>query len=85
MRKWYLALLVPFVIGTRLPGQNPDWRAVERDYQDAQEALRSGRDSVALADFEDILRLNPSNAQAHANIGVIYLGRKAYSRAAQEF
>jgi tetratricopeptide (TPR) repeat protein len=69
-----------------LPVQAQDNRKeIELHYQKAQEALRAGESDIAAREFQEILRLQPSNAQAHANLGVIAFTGGNYTQAAQEF
>jgi len=62
-----------------------DWKEIEQHYKQAQEALRDGKSDVAAREFHEILRLQPANAQAHANLGVIAFTGKDYPHASQEF
>ena len=68
-----------------LPSQAQDWKEIELHYRQAQEALRAGKSDVAAREFREILRLQPSNAQAYANLGVIAFTGGDYTQAAQEF
>src|SRR2546429_7233234 len=58
---------------------------IEQHYKKAQEALRAQQDAVAIREFREILRLDPRNASAHANLGVIAFTDKDYVEACQEF
>jgi len=58
---------------------------IEQHYKKAQEALRAKQDAVAIREFREILRLDPRNASAHANLGVIAFTEKDYVQASQEF
>ena len=58
---------------------------IEQHYQKAQEALRAKQDAIAIREFRAILRLDPGNASAHANLGVIAFAEKDYVQACQEF
>jgi Flp pilus assembly protein TadD len=42
---------------------------------------QSGRSGEAEATFDRALAIDPSNAVAKANLGIVYLGRRDYSRA----
>ena len=79
----WLTMLAALTVG--LPVQAQDWKEIELHYRQAQEALRDGRSDVAAHEFREILRLQPSNAQAHANLGVIAFTGKDYAHAAEEF
>ena len=68
-----------------LPSQAQDRKEIELHYKQAQEALRAGKSDVAAREFQEILRLQPSNAQAYANLGVNAFTGGDYTHAAQEF
>jgi tetratricopeptide (TPR) repeat protein len=65
--------------------QAQDWKEIELHYKQAQDALRAGKSDIAAREFQEILRLQPSNAQAHANLGVIAFTGGDYTHASQEF
>ncbi len=65
--------------------QAPNRSEIQRHYQRAKEALQSRQQDVAENEFKEILRLDPQNASAHANLGVIAFARQDYAQAAQEF
>jgi Flp pilus assembly protein TadD len=58
---------------------------LERHFEKAQEALRSDQSAVAEEEFREILHLDPKNASAHANLGVIAYTENDFKRASQEF
>jgi tetratricopeptide (TPR) repeat protein len=68
-----------------LTAQTGNWPEIQQHYKRAQEALQTKQDAVAVREFQEILRLDPRNASAHANLGVIAFNRKDYARASQEF
>ena len=72
-------------IGVAVAMQPQDWKEIEGHYKQAQEALRDGKNDVAAHEFQEILRLQPANAQAHANLGVIAFTSKDYGHAEEEF
>ncbi len=78
-----VAIAAGLCVGLAIQAQ--DWKEIERHYLRAQEALRDGKSEVATQEFREILRLQPSNAQAHANLGVISFTGKDYAGAAKEF
>jgi tetratricopeptide (TPR) repeat protein len=80
-----IILLISLLIGVDASAQIKDWKQIEVHYRNAQAALRAGHDEIATAEFQEILRLDPSSAPAHANLGVIAFTHKDYSRAASEF
>jgi len=65
--------------------QAQDRNEIELHYKRAQEALRAGKSDIAAQEFREILRLQPSNAQAHANLGVIAFTGGNYTLASEEF
>lgn len=69
---------------TGLSAQTGNWPELEQHYRRAQEALQAKQDAIAIREFREILRLDPKNAQAHANLGVIAYTQKNYAQAAQE-
>src|SRR2546426_12087386 len=69
----------------RLAAQTKDWPGIEQHYKKAQEALRAKQDAIAIREFREILRLDPRNASAYANLGVIAFTEKDYAQACQEF
>jgi len=62
-----------------------DWKEVEAHYQRAQEALRNGENEKATSEFREILRIQPTNAQAYANLGVMAFTQKNFDEASREF
>lgn len=78
-----LAVVSGLIIALTVQAQ--DWKEIELHYRQAQEALRDGKSDVAAREFREILRLQPSNAQAHANLGVIAFTSKDYALASEEF
>lgn len=58
---------------------------IEEHYKKGSEALEARQYAVAAEEFRDILRIDPTNASAHANLGEIAFGEKDYAQASQEF
>jgi tetratricopeptide (TPR) repeat protein len=73
------------VTAARLSAQTGNWREIQQHYKRGQEALQSRQDVVAEREFREIVRLDPKNASARANLGVIAFTRKDYTQASQEF
>jgi tetratricopeptide (TPR) repeat protein len=73
------------VATAQLLGQSSNRTEIEQHYKRAQEALQARQDAVASREFREILRLDPRNASAHANLGVIAFTQKNYVQASQEF
>jgi tetratricopeptide (TPR) repeat protein len=84
---WKWSTFVLFALLTvRLAAQNPvDWQEIQKHYKNATNAMQGGQNDAALKEFREILRLDPQNAEAHANIGVIAYTEKEYAQAAEEF
>jgi tetratricopeptide (TPR) repeat protein len=70
---------------TGFAAQSSNWSEIQQHYRRAQEALQANQNAVATKELQEILRLDPKNASAHANLGVIAFSQKEYAQAAQEF
>jgi len=84
LRKW-VALIVFGLLTVRLAAQTPDWREIQKHSRRATDARQAGQNDIAVKEFREILRLDPHNAEAHANIGVIAYTEREYAQAAEEF
>jgi tetratricopeptide (TPR) repeat protein len=73
------------LIAVPLPPQAPDRQEIQKHYQLALEALRAKQNEVAAREFREILRLDPHNPEAHANLGAMAYTQKEYPQAAEEF
>lgn len=61
----------------------PEAQAV-RDYmREAQEALRANQPDVAVQAYENVLKLNPNDVDARANLGVVAMSTGSWSKAAE--
>jgi tetratricopeptide (TPR) repeat protein len=78
-------ILLCILSSIRLTAQTTNRPEIEQHYQRAQAALEAKQDAVAAQEFRAILRLDPSNASAHANLGVVAYDANDYAQAAQEF
>ncbi len=58
---------------------------IRKHYQRAQEATLGGHYKEAEGEYQAILKLNPSLAEAHANLGIIYYLEFQYAPAAESF
>jgi tetratricopeptide (TPR) repeat protein len=82
--KWStLTLFALFPV--RLAGQTPHWLEIQKHFKRAAEAEQARQTDIAVQEFREVLRLDPHNAQAHANLGVIAYSEKDYAQAAEEF
>jgi len=88
MRKssmWILGFVLYLAASSGLSAQTSSRAEIEQHYQKARAALRSNQSAVAEQEFREILRLDPNNASAHANLGVISYAEKDYKQASEEF
>lgn len=81
----FSGITVCLMVSVNLTAQTPNRAEIEQHYQRAQEALAAKQDAVAVQEFREILRLDPGNAPAHANLGVIAYSTKDYAHASEEF
>ena len=56
---------------------------IHASYQKAQKAMLEGRYGEAEAEYQAILKLDPSLAEAHANLGIVYYLEFKYPQAAE--
>ncbi len=88
MRKTFLSVACSslFLMTSARPApQIKNRPEIEQHYEKAQEALRAKQDAIATREFREILRLDPRNASAYANLGAIAFAEKDYVQACQEF
>jgi tetratricopeptide (TPR) repeat protein len=79
------ALIVFLTISLHVSATDSNTRQeVVAHYKRAEAALAKGQTDVAEREFSDILRLDPTNAESYANLGVIYF-RRAKFKDAQRF
>ncbi|HXJ94071.1 MAG TPA: tetratricopeptide repeat protein [Terriglobia bacterium] len=81
----WLVLILSASLTVRLAAQDSSWSEIQKHYSLATEARQAGHNDIAIKEFQQILRLDSHNAEAHANIGVIEYTEKNYSQAADEF
>lgn len=65
--------------------QNTAMEGITVHYKRAEAALETGHPDTAAAEFREILKLDPGNAEALANLGVIAYKRSDFSQAKQLF
>jgi len=80
-----VGITLALMISIRLGAQTANRAEIEEHYRKAQAALQGKQDAVAAQEFREILRLDPGNASAHANLGVIAYSARDYAQASQEF
>lgn len=66
-----------------LDAQAPRTAAIRDHFRSAQTALAGGNYDAAAAEFESILKLDPTRAEALANLGTVYYAQGKYAEAAQ--
>lgn len=76
----FLAVLSP-----ALAAQTTAASELAADLQRGQAALKSKDQATAVEQFRAALKLNPSNAEAHANLGVIDFSHGDYTAAERQF
>lgn len=80
-----LMLVLVLTGGVNLNAQPEKARQIQEHYRRAQEALNANQPDLAAREFREILRLEPSSAEAHANLGLIAFARGDYVEASGEF
>lgn len=81
----FICCTLCLVACARLSAQTRDRAAIEIHYKRGEEALRTKRYTEAAAEFRAILRIDPANASAHANLGIALFQGKVYAGAAEQF
>jgi len=80
-----VCLLLWLLACGKLSAQTSNRNEIQQHYKRAQVALQSQQPDVAVREFREILGLDPKNAPAHANLGMIAYTQKNYAQAAQDF
>src|SRR5713101_8557536 len=78
-----LSLLVPPTLRSQVGTDRQ--QEIQAHAQKAQEALKSGNPSAADREFRAILALDPNNADARGNLGVIHFFQADWAGAAEQF
>src|SRR5579863_2410596 len=66
-------------------GQTSKLDEIKPHYSRAQEALKANHRDLATQEFQEILRIDPHNAEARASLGAIAFNEGNYTQAAKEF
>jgi tetratricopeptide (TPR) repeat protein len=66
-------------------GQTNQLAGIKLHYERAQEALKENQLDVAAKEFQEILRIDPHNAEARASLGAIAFNQRNYPQAVKEF
>src|ERR1700761_2419504 len=82
---WMGCVLLCALIQVDAPAQtnSPATQEIHDDMNKAQEALRANQPGVAAQAYEDVLRLDPNNVEARANLGVVAMSNGNWSKAAE--
>src|SRR5262245_48986557 len=82
----------PLIIGIvaavstwNLAAQADTRREIQLHFELAQSALKNNQFDKAVAEFREILRLDPKSASAHANLGMIAYRQADFARAVSFF
>ena len=65
--------------GARAQAEDPG-----RIFERGQDALKNGRLEEAEREFGEVLKIDPQSGAAYANLGVVYMRRKEWSKALRE-
>jgi cytochrome c-type biogenesis protein CcmH/NrfG len=82
---WYGLLVVLGLIRIVLYAQSDNRHQIDLHYQRAQAALSANQPEAAANEFKAIVKVDPKNAEAYANLGVIAFQQGTYSQAVQFF
>lgn len=80
-----LGLLVALVLVAHGLAQTSNQQQIQLHVQRAEEALKEHHPQDALNEFREILKIDPGNAEAYANLGQIEYVQRDYADAAKEF
>jgi tetratricopeptide (TPR) repeat protein len=81
----HVCLLLCLITSTGVTAQTDNWPEIQQRYKLGVEAVQAGHDAEAEEDFRAILRLDPKNASAHANLGSIAFRHANFTEASKEF
>src|ERR1700753_1124202 len=70
-------------LGQGVAPQKPAEQIIREDMQTAQEALRANQPAQAGKLYEEVLRLDPNNADARGNLGVVAMSTGDWTKAAE--
>lgn len=78
-------LSLVLILNPAAHGQSSQTDSIKAHYMRAQEAMRDNKPDVAAQEFQEILRIDPLNAEVRASLGVIDFNERKYSDSAREF
>ncbi|HVX66289.1 MAG TPA: tetratricopeptide repeat protein [Bryobacteraceae bacterium] len=79
------ALAAAFLCGPRLSMAQGAGDEIQRRFLAARQAQEQGRLDAAEREYLEVLRLDPTIAEAHASLGMLYHEQSALDRSAREF
>ena len=88
LRRWFLGLTISVtaLVGpTHLMGQTAKDGEMRQRFLHGQEVLNANHPDVAEKEFREVVTLDPKNAEALANLGLIAFGQARYEEAASSF
>jgi tetratricopeptide (TPR) repeat protein len=74
-------LLALWMIGNSFLAPQADPAALDRYFQEGEQALAQGRYQEAARAYEKLKELSPATAEVHAKLGLIYFQQRDYERA----
>lgn len=74
-------LMALWMIGNPLLALQADPAALDRYFQEGEQALAQGRYEEAARAYEKLKELSPTTAEVHAKLGLIYFQQRDYTRA----
>jgi tetratricopeptide (TPR) repeat protein len=80
-----LTLLVSSLAATSAQTGTPPTAGIHDHLRKAEEYLRANDPNAAVQEFDAVLALDPRNAEAYANLGVIAFFRRNYQEASRNF
>lgn len=85
LKAWIGVSLLLVLATTFSAAQATTQQQIQLHYQRAMEALKANHSVEASQEFRDILRIDPRNAEACANLGQIAFSQREYAEAAKWF
>jgi tetratricopeptide (TPR) repeat protein len=80
---WLVPVDGPAQTNTSRTQEIPQAQAIHDYMEQAQQALRANQPSVAAQAYEQVLKLDPDNVDARANLGVVAMSTGNWSKAAE--
>jgi tetratricopeptide (TPR) repeat protein len=74
-----------FLLCSLADGQTKQLEGIKLHYLRAEEALKANQLEVAAREFQEILRIDPHNAEATASLGAIAFNQHNYPKAVEQF